>query len=108
MPKRSDLTDAAASAEGLPDPRDVVGEDEEVPLGELFSDAFVRANTEFETFDGMVAASPSPASSADELGLVADGTWDSFVAEYTRFADEEALVFAAIDDWVVRQLGLDP
>lgn len=106
MARESDLAERAASADGLPDPHDVVATDEEIPVRDLFDDAFVREHTQFETFDEMVAASPSDADSADDLSLVAAGTWDAFVAETTDFDDEEALVFAAIDDWVADRLGL--
>jgi hypothetical protein len=67
----------------------------------------VREHTDFDTFDEMVAASPSNATTADELGRVGDGEWDAFVAETTVFEDEEAFVFAARDYWVAVQLGLD-
>jgi hypothetical protein len=106
MVRESDLAQAAADAEDLPDPRDVVGEHEAIPIAEIFDEAFVQANTEFESFDEMVAASPSDATSAADLELVPDGTWDSFVAETTVFADEEEMVFAARDHWVETQLGL--
>lgn len=106
MAQEPDLAERAASAEDLPDPREIVARDEEVPLAELFDEAFVREHTDFETFDGMVAASPADATSAADLGLVRAGEWDEFVAETTEFADEEALVFAAIDSWVAERLGL--
>lgn len=106
MTRQSDLAERAERATDLPDPRDVVAEDEEVPLRKLFDDGFVREHTEFDTFDEMVAASPSDADSADDLALVAAGTWDAFVAETTAFEDEEEMVFAAIDSWVADRLGL--
>ncbi|SFR63729.1 hypothetical protein [Halogeometricum limi] len=106
MSYQSDLTAKAASAEGLPDPHDVVAKDEEVPLDALFSDEFVRAHSGFDSFDQMVAASPSDATTAGELGRVTDGEWDAFVAETTDFADESEMVFAAIDRWVAAELGL--
>lgn len=106
MAREPDLAERAASATGLPDPHDIVGRDEEIPLRELFDEAFVQEYTEFETFDEMVAASPSEVDSADDLGLVTEGTWDDFVAAHTVFADEEELVFTAIDDWVAERLGL--
>lgn len=106
MDSERDLVEAAAEAEDLPDPRDVVGEHEEIPIRELFDESFVRSHTEFDSFDEMVAASPSDADSADALELVPDGTWDEFVAETTDFDDEEALVFAVRDHWVATQLDL--
>ena len=106
MARESDLAAAAADADDLPDPRDVVGRDEEVPLEELFSESFVRDHTEFQSLDELVVASPADADSAAELGKVPDGTWDEFVAETTDFDDEAELVFAAMDRWVADQLGL--
>lgn len=106
MARDPDLAERAASATGLPDPHDIVGRDEEIPVRELFDETFVQAYTEFETFDEMVAASPSEADSADDLSLVASGAWDEFVAAHTVFDDEEEMVFAAIDDWVAARLGL--
>jgi len=107
MVDEAELRRAAETAEDLPDPHDVVGRTEEVPLREIFSEAFVREHTDFDTFDEMVAASPSDADTADELGRVGDGEWDAFVAETTAFDDEEAFVFAARDHWVAVRLGLE-
>jgi len=107
MARDAELRRAAETAEELPDPRSVVGRDEEIPLREVFDPPFVREHTDFETFDDMVAASPSDATSADDLGKIGDGEWDAFVAETTVFEDEEAFVFAARDHWVEVQLGLN-
>lgn len=106
MVRENDLAQAAAEADDLPNPRDIVGEHEEIPIEDIFDETFVQANTDFESFDELVAASPSEATSAADLELVPDGTWDAFVAESTTFADEEEMVFAARDHWVETQLGL--
>jgi hypothetical protein len=106
MVHRSELAEAAADADDLPDPRDVSARHEEIPIADIFDDVFVDEFTDFETFDEMVAASPSDASSAAELELVPDGTWNEFVTEATVFDDEEEMVFAARDHWVETQLGL--
>ncbi|WP_049987484.1 hypothetical protein [Halobellus rufus] len=107
MPRDSALEEAAEAASDLPDPRDVVDKDEEIPLVEVFDEAFMRENTDFDTFDEMVAASPSDATSADELEKIPRGEWDDFVAETTVFADEEEFVFAGRDHWVGKKLGLN-
>ena len=103
----AELRRAVETAEDLPDPHSIVGRDEEVPLREIFDEAFIGENTDFGTFDEMVAASPSEAANADELGKVGGGEWDAFIAETTIFADEEEFVFAARDHWVATRLGLD-
>jgi len=106
MSEEQDLADAASEATNLPDPRDVMKEDEEVPIREIFNERFLKERTEFETFDEMVAESPSDATSADDLGLVRDGDWDAFVAETTDFESEQKFVFAARDHWVATRLNL--
>jgi len=106
MVRERDLTEAAAQADDLPDPRNIVGKHEEIPIRDLFNPSFIQKYTDFESFDEMVAVSPSDADSADELDLVPDGTWDEFVAETTTFEDEAEMVFAVRDEWVAAQLGL--
>ncbi|RLM53672.1 hypothetical protein DVK02_12540 [Halobellus sp. Atlit-31R] len=107
MAQQFDLEEAAEQAEDLPDPREIVAKDEEIPIRELFDEEFVRENTDFDNFDEMVAASPSDATSADDLELVPDGEWDEFVAEHTVFDDEEEMVFAVRDHWVAAALDLN-
>ena len=106
MVLETDLETAVAAADDIPDAAEVYDPDEEIPITEFFDEAFVTTYTDFDTFDEMVAASPSNASSADELGRILDGEWDEFVAERTDFADEEAMVFAVRDHWVAKRLGL--
>jgi len=107
MQRQSELEKAAEAAEDLPDPRDIVGESEEVPIREVFDEDFMTSNTNFDTFDEMVVASPSEATSADDLDRVGSNEWDDFVAETTIFEDEEDFVFAGRDHWVAKSLGLD-
>jgi len=107
MARESNLEAAAEAADDLPDPRDVVDKDEEVPLEAVFDETFMTENTDFDTFDEMVAASPSEATSASDLGRIPRGEWDDFVAETTIFEDEEEFVFAARDHWVAEQLDLN-
>jgi len=106
MVQQGDLIETAVEAEDLPHPREIVGEYEEIPIEDIFDATFIQEYTDFEDFDEMVASSPSEADSAAELELVPDGTWDTFVAETTMFADEEDMVFTARDHWVEEQLGL--
>ncbi|UIP01474.1 hypothetical protein Hbl1158_15160 (plasmid) [Halobaculum sp. CBA1158] len=80
---------------------------EDIDVTDVFDDRFVAEHTDFDTFDDLVAASPSDAESAAELELVPDGTWDEFVAEHTVFDDEEELVLEARDHWVATQLDIE-
>ncbi|WP_280536942.1 hypothetical protein [Halopenitus sp. POP-27] len=103
----ANLENAAESRTDLPDADEVYDREESIPLSALFDDAFVTEHTDFETFDDLVAASPSEATSGADLGEVSSGTWDAFVAEHTDFADEEAFVMAARDNWVAKKLDLE-
>lgn len=104
---KGDLEEAAASHEDLPDADEVYDRDEEIPLEAVFDDAFVREHTAFDTFDALVAASPSDADEAADLEYVGDGEWDEFVAAETDFDDEEAFVMAGRDNWVANRLGIE-
>lgn len=106
MVLETDLESAVESADDVPDASEVHDLDEEIPIDAVFDEAFMDEYTEFDTFDEMVAASPSAASSADELGQVPTGEWSEFVAETTTFDDDEELVVAARDHWVAKKLGL--
>ncbi|MFC7203286.1 hypothetical protein ACFQJC_07145 [Haloferax namakaokahaiae] len=101
-----DLEAKADATDDVPSAADVLDGRGEITIDELFSSSFVTQYTDFESFDEMLAASPSDASSADELSLIPDGTWDEFVAEHTVFDDEEAMVLAVRDHWVAEQLDL--
>jgi hypothetical protein len=102
-----DLAERPESADELRERAATSPRSEDVEVTDVFDDAFVAANTDFETFDEMVAASPSPAETAAELELIRDGTWDEFVAERTVFDDEEELVLEARDHWVAVQLDIE-
>lgn len=101
-----DIEEVAAEQDDLPTVDSVYDEDEEISIEDVFDDAFVRERTEFETFDELVAASPSEAGSAVELETVPHGEWDEFVAENTAFDNEESFVLAARDHWVAKRLEL--
>ncbi|MGQ4557586.1 hypothetical protein [Halobellus sp. GM3] len=107
MTRQSTLEQAAEAADDLPDAEDIVAPDEEVPIRDVFDAEFMGSNTDFDTLDEMVAASPSTATSADDLERVGSNEWDEFVAETTVFPNEEAFVFAARDHWVAKSLGLN-
>lgn len=107
MVLEDDLEKRPESPEKLRAQAEKAPRSEDIALGDVFDEEFVAANTDFATLDELVAASPSPAESAAELGTVPLGEWDEFVAKYTVFADEEELVMEARDYWVAKQLDID-
>ncbi|AHG02067.1 hypothetical protein HALLA_01825 (plasmid) [Halostagnicola larsenii XH-48] len=102
----TDLEEAAQSRNDLPTAGDVYDTDEPIPLTEMFDDRFVGDRTEFDSFDELVAASPSDADSADAFEKVGHGEWDEFVSKTTEFANGEEFVMAARDHWVAKRLEL--
>ncbi|MDS0295216.1 hypothetical protein [Halogeometricum luteum] len=102
----TDLESTVASADDVPEASDVHDIGSDVPIDEVFDEAFMAEYTEFDSFEEMVAASPSDASSAAELEQVPTGEWDEFIAETTAFADDEEMVLAARDHWVAKKLDL--
>lgn len=106
MESEIDIEAVAEQRDELLNVDDMYDHDEEIPITGLFAAAFVHTHTDFESFDDLVAASPSDAACATELGTVPHGAWDEFVAETTGFEDEQALVMAARDQWVAKKLDL--
>jgi len=101
-----DLEEVAAEQDKLPDIDTVYDEDEEIAIDDVFDREFVAERTDFESFDELVAESPSEAGSAEELETVPHSEWEAFVAEQTDFETEEAFVLAARDHWVAKRLEL--
>lgn len=106
MAFETDLESTVEPANDVPEASEVHDPDEEITIDEVFDRTFMGEHTEFHVFDEMVAASPSNASSADDLKRVPTGEWDEFVAETTAFDDTEEMVFAARDYWVAKKLDL--
>lgn len=106
MVLQTDLEAAAESHDDLPDAEEVYDQSTEIPLAEMFDEEFMSAYTRYDSFDEMVEASPSDASSAADLAKVPRGAWDEFVAETTSFDDETELVMAVRDHWVAKTLDL--
>ncbi len=106
MVRQIDLETAVETAEDVPTASAVHDPNDDIPITDVFDDEFVAAHTDFESFDELVAASPSDATTAAELETVLDGAWAAFVAEHTDFGDEKAMVFAARDHWVAKKLGI--
>jgi len=107
MAPTDDLSRRSESADELRERATGAPRSGDIGVTDVFDEAFVSEHTAFESFDELVAASPSDAESAAELELVPDGSWDEFVAGHTDFDDEEAMVTAARDHWVAEQLDIE-
>lgn len=78
----------------------------EVPLKELFPNAFMAEHTMFESIEAMFAASPLAETPAEDLGdALRTPEWDVFVAEHTRFPTWREMIVAAGREEMQRRLG---
>lgn len=77
----------------------------DVPLTQLFPDAFMTEHTSFESIEAMFAASPLAETPADELrDALREPEWDAFVADHTRFATWHEMLVTAGREEMARRL----
>lgn len=76
----------------------------EVPVSELLTEDFMRANTEFASFSEMVDASGLTVESADDL---ANPQWEAIVQTRTRFESWQDLLATAVEQYTLKKLGFD-
>lgn len=77
----------------------------DVPLTQLFPDAFMAEHTVFGSIEAMFAASPLAETPADEIrDALHTPEWDAFVAEHTRFPTWQEMLVAAGREEVQRRL----
>lgn len=72
-----------------------------VRVEDLFQLDFVTANSNFATFDEMLAASPIKISSVEDFECE---EWNAFIVANTRFSSWEEMIGQAGEQWISRQL----
>lgn len=78
----------------------------DVPLTQLFPEAFMVEHTMFGSIEAMFAASPLDETPAEELrDALRTPEWDAFVAEHTRFPTWQEMLVSAGREEVQRRLG---
>jgi len=78
----------------------------EVPLGDLFTSEFMLLHTDFDCLEAMFAAGGFIVRSQAEFEKLPLESWNSFVAERTRFKDWEEMKQTAAAEYMRRQLEL--
>ena len=71
----------------------------EVPLSELFTDDFIRENTDFETLQAMFEA--SAVKSAEQIK---SRSFSAFIAKRTKFTGWDEMLKAGVADYSKRTL----
>lgn len=77
----------------------------QVPISELLTEDFMRANTEFVSFSEMVDASGFTVKTADDFAAIPDDEWDAFVRVRTRFDSWKDLLANAVKKYAAKKLG---
>lgn len=93
------LNDLADKAQALDGHR-------KVPLAELLSASFLSRHTKFLSLHDLLAASGFKVESTEDFSAIPDDDWDKFIRSISNFQSWEAMLGAAGEDWLVKQLGL--
>jgi len=76
-----------------------------VPVDDLCTPEFMRAHSQFGSFDAMLEASPFKVESADDFRAIPDDQWDAFVRSVTSFESWGQMLQAAGREWAARKLN---
>lgn len=79
----------------------------EIPLSELLTENFMRANTEFASFSEMLDASGFKVETSQDFAAIPDDQWDAFVRSRTRFQGWNEMLGTAAKKYAAKELGFD-
>lgn len=99
------LDAAMKKLEGLAKKAKELGGEHQVRVSEMFTPAFMRTYTDFESFDAMIEASGFQVQSQADFENISDDEWETLVRTKTRFARWDEMLRAAGGEWVKRNMG---
>lgn len=94
-----DMADEAEELEG-----ELEGENE-VPFNELFTEKFMRQNTDVDSFDEFLEQSQWEVESQEDFRAIPDDEFDEYVDEHSDFDSWEEMLGTAGREKVARDLG---
>lgn len=68
--------------------------------------SFLSKHTSFLALDDLLAASGFKVESTEDFNAIPDDVWDNFIRSISNFQSWEAMLGAAGEEWLVKQLGL--
>lgn len=77
----------------------------EVPLSELFTQAFMEENTHYSSFGDLLEAGGFHADSAEAFDSIPESELDAHIARTTKFDSWESMLEEATGQYVTRKLG---
>lgn len=84
--------------------KDLEGE-KQVSFKELFTQEFIKENTNFENLDDMLKKSGFKIESQEDFQQIPDDQWDKFIAGSTKFKNWEEMLNNAIKIWTGKKIG---
>jgi hypothetical protein len=94
--KLSNLADKARELDGQ----------HNVPISELLTADFLAKHTQFLSANDLFEASGFKVESTDDFKAIPDDKWDEFIRSVSSFANWQAMLASAGEEWAVKQLGL--
>ncbi|MFC1678638.1 hypothetical protein ACFL2T_00260 [Elusimicrobiota bacterium] len=76
-----------------------------LPLVQLLTPVFVRANTKYGNLDELIQASGFKIATPEDFKSIPDAEWDAFIMENTKFATWKEMLAAASTKWAAKKLG---
>lgn len=76
----------------------------EVPIEELFPEDFMRAYSEFKSFEEFIQESKWEVQTQEDFEEIPEEEFDEYVDTHTGFNDWETMLEAAGREYVMRQL----
>jgi hypothetical protein len=77
----------------------------EIPIGELCTEDFIKRYTEFQSIEEMMSAGGVDFKSEKEFQLETDKSWNRFVSKNSDFCNWESMLEEATSQWVSKKLG---
>ena len=84
--------------------RELDGE-HEVPLSELFTQAFMEENTPYSSLNDLLEAGGFHADTDEEFDAIPESELDAHIAKTTKFDSWESMLEEATGQYVTRKLG---
>ncbi|PHQ38207.1 hypothetical protein DJ69_12680 [Halorubrum persicum] len=80
--------------------------EQDIPMGELFTDGFMATNTDFDSISEFFDESRWTVESEEDFQKIDEDEFDRYVDKHTGFSSWEAMLSAAAREWLTRQIEL--
>ena len=103
--KITGLDDLQKNLQNLADKAEGLSGEHQVSFEDLFVEDFMKSNTKFASFNGLLDESPFTVDTPEDFEAIPDAEFDTYVAEVTEFESWEDMLEEASTQYAARQLG---